>query len=94
MRGMARLYAEPIIWWILRTVFGSQTFRLFLCLDAVYPATVQQVLVEPLQVQRSEVCQRDAANLRLNVVLEEALAGFEGGRSEFDFDIVFLLRIC
>ena len=27
--------------------------------------------------------------MRLNVVLEEALAGFEGGRSEFDFDIVF-----
>ena len=28
--------------------FGSQTFRLFLGLDAVYPATVQQVLVESL----------------------------------------------
>ena len=28
--------------------FGSQTFRLFLGLNAVYPATVQQVLVEPL----------------------------------------------
>ena len=28
--------------------FGSQTFRLFFGLDAVYPATVQQVLVEPL----------------------------------------------
>ena len=47
------------------------------------------MLVESLQVQRSEICQRDATDLRLNVVLEEALAGFEGGRSEFDFDIVF-----
>ena len=47
------------------------------------------MLVESLQVQRSEFCQRDAADLRLNVVLEEALAGFEGGRSEFDFDIIF-----
>ena len=28
--------------------FGSQTFRLFLGLNAVYPATVQQVLVESL----------------------------------------------
>ena len=28
--------------------FGSQTFRLFLGLNAVYPATVQQVLVELL----------------------------------------------
>ena len=43
--------------------FGSQTFRLFLGLNVVYPATVQQVLVEPLQVQRSQVCQRDAAFL-------------------------------
>ena len=85
MRGMARLYAEPIIWWILRTVFGSQTFRLFLGLDAVYPATVQQMLVEPLQVQRSEICQRDAADLRLDVVFQKTLAGLERGRSEFDF---------
>ena len=28
--------------------FGSQTFRLFLGLDAVYSPAVQQVLVEPL----------------------------------------------
>ena len=59
--------------------FRCQTFRLFLGLDAVYPATVQQVLVEPLQVQRGQVCQRDAADLRLDVVLEEALRGFECG---------------
>ena len=53
--------------------FRCQTFRLFLGLNAVYPPAVQQVLVEPLQVQRSRVCQRDAADLRLNVVLEETL---------------------
>ena len=53
--------------------FGSQTFRLFLGLDTVNPATVQQVLVEPLQVQRSEICQRDAADLRLDVVFQKAL---------------------
>ena len=55
MRGMARLYAEPIIWWMFRTVFGANPFGFFLGLDAVYPAAVQQVLVEPLQVQRSRV---------------------------------------
>ncbi len=31
-------------------------------------------LVEPLQVQRSQIIQRDAADLRLDVVFEEALA--------------------
>ena len=76
MRGMARLYAEPIIWWMFRTVFGARPFRLFLGLDAVYPAAVQQVLVEPLQVQRSQFCQRDAADLRLDVVLQKALRWF------------------
>ena len=59
--------------------FRCQTFRLFLGFDAVNPPAVQQVLVEPLQVQRSQVCQRDAADLRLDVVLEEALRGFECG---------------
>jgi len=46
------------------------------------------VLVESLQVQRGQFCQWDAADLRLNVVLEEALAGFEGGRSEFYSGVV------
>ena len=68
--------------------FRCQTFRLFLGLDAVYPATVQQMLVEPLQVQRSEICQRDAADLWLDVVFEEALAGLERGRSEFHLGVV------
>ena len=27
---MARLYAEPIIWWMLRTVFGAKPFGFFL----------------------------------------------------------------
>ena len=67
---------------------GRQTFRLFLGLDAVYPATVQQMLVEPLQVQRSEICQRDAANLRLDVILEKALRGFEGRWAEFHLGVV------
>ena len=52
---------------------GSQTFRLFLGLDAVNSATVQQVLVESLQVQRSQVCQRDAADLRLDVVFQKEI---------------------
>ena len=68
--------------------FGSQTFRLFLGLDAVYSPAVQQVLVEPLQVQRGQVCQRDVADLRFDVVFQKALAGFEGGRSEFYFCVV------
>ena len=67
----------------------SQTFRLFLGFNAVNPATVQQVFVEPLQVQRGQVCQRDAADLRLDVILEEALTGLERGRSEFHSGVVF-----
>ena len=62
---------------------------LFLGLDAVNSATVQQMLVEPLQVQRGQVCQRNAADLRLDVVFQKALRGFEGGRPEFYFCVVF-----
>ena len=40
------------------------------------------------QVQRSEICQRDAANLRLDVVFQKTLAGLERGRSEFYFRVV------
>ena len=28
--SMARLYAEPIIWWMFRTVFGANPFGFFL----------------------------------------------------------------
>ena len=73
---------------MFRTVFGANPFGFFLGLNAVYPATVQQMLVEPLQVQRSEICQRDAADLRLDVVFQKALRGFEGGRSEFYSGVV------
>ena len=52
-------------------------------------AAVQQVLVEPLQVQRSQVCQRDAADLRLDVVFQKALRGFEGRWAQLDFCVVF-----
>ena len=68
--------------------FRCQSFWLLFRFDAVYPAAVQQVLVEPLQVQRSQVCQRDAADLRLDVVFQKALAGLERGRSEFYFRVV------
>ena len=68
---------------------GCQTFRLFLGFDAVYSPAVQQVLVESLQVQRSQLCQWNAADLRLDVVLEEALAGLEGGWAQLDFRVVF-----
>ena len=40
------------------------------------------------QVQRSEICQRDAANLRLDVILEKALRGFEGRWAEFHLGVV------
>ena len=46
------------------------------------------MLVESLQVQRGQVCQRDAADLRLDVVFQKALRGFEGGRSEFYSGVV------
>ena len=66
----------------------TSNFRLFLGLDAVYSPTVQQVLVESLQVQRGQVCQRDAADLRLDVVFQKTLAGLERGRSEFHLGVV------
>ena len=69
--------------------FWSQTFRFLFRLDAVYPTAVQQVLVEPLQVQRGQVCQRDATDLRLDVVLQKALRGLERGRAQLDFRVVF-----
>ena len=47
------------------------------------------MLVEPLQVQRGQVCQRDAAELRLDVILEKTLTGLERGRSEFHSCVVF-----
>ena len=68
--------------------FGRQTFRFLFRFDAVYSATVQQMLVEPLQVQRGQVCQRDAADLRLDVVFQKALRGLERGRSEFHSGVV------
>ena len=47
------------------------------------------MLVEPLQVQRGQVCQRDAANLRFDVIFQKALAGFEGRWAQLDFCVVF-----
>jgi len=47
------------------------------------------VLVEPLQVQRSEICQWNAADLRFDVVLQKALRGFEGRWAQLDFCVVF-----
>ena len=52
------------------------------------PATIQQMLIEPLQVQRSEACQRDVADLRLDVVFQKALRGFEGRWTEFHLGVV------
>ncbi len=74
---------------MLRTVFGANPFAFFLRLDAVNSTAVQQVFIESLQVQRSQVCQWNTADLRLDVVLQKALSGLERGRSEFDFCVVF-----
>ena len=41
------------------------------------------------QVQRGQVCQRDAAYLRLDVVFQKALRGFEGRWAQLDFCVVF-----
>ena len=46
------------------------------------------MLVETLQVQRSQVCQRDAADLRLDVVFQKALRGFVGRWAQFHLGIV------
>ena len=41
------------------------------------------------QVQRSQVCQRNAADLRFDVVFQKALRGFEGRWAQLDFCVVF-----
>ena len=46
------------------------------------------MFVEALQVQRSQFCQWNAADLRLDVVFQKTLAGLERGRSEFNFYVV------
>ena len=46
------------------------------------------MLVEPLQVQRGHLCQRDAADLRLDVVFQKALRGFVGRWAQFHLGIV------
>ena len=40
------------------------------------------------EMQRRQIIQRDAADLRLDVVFQKALRGFEGGRSEFYSGVV------
>ena len=46
------------------------------------------MFVELLQVQRSEFCQRDTADLWLDVVFEEALAGLERRRAQLNFGVI------
>ena len=67
---------------------GAQSFGLPLGLHPVYPACGQQLLVELLQVQRSELSQRDISDVRIDMVVDVAPVGLVGGGPDFDFGIV------
>ena len=69
--------------------FGAQSLGLLLCFDSLYPPFRQQFLVELLQMQRCQIIQRDLTELRLDVVFQKALRGFEGRWAQLDFCVVF-----
>ena len=67
---------------------GAEPLGLSFGLQPVYPAFGQQLLVELLQVQRSELFQRDVPNVGIDVVVDVAPVGLVGGRPDFDLGVV------
>ena len=60
-----------------------------LALDSVDPPAGQQLLVELLQLQRSEFFQGDFSDVWLDVVVDVPPVGLVRGRSHFHFCVVF-----
>ena len=67
---------------------GTEPFGLPFGLHPVYPALGQQLFVELLQVQRSELFQWNLSDIGTDVVVDVALVGLVGGRPDFDFGVV------
>ena len=73
--------------------FGAEPFGLCPALNPIHPPLLQQLLVELLQFQRSELFQRDLADVGLDVVVDVPTVGLVRGWPYFDFCIVFELFI-
>ena len=69
---------------------GAEPLRLVLGLQAIHPPFRQQLLIEPLKIQRGQLRQWDIPDARLDVVFNIALIGLVGGRAHLDFGIVFV----
>ena len=67
---------------------GTEALGLSSCLHPVYPALGEQLLVELLQIQRSEFFQRNISDIGVDVVADVPLVGLVGGGSDFDLGIV------
>jgi len=68
--------------------FGAQALSLMLALNSVHPAFFQQLLVELLQFQRSELFQGDFADIRLDVVVDVPPVGLVRRWSHFYLCVV------
>ena len=69
-------------------MFRTEALGLSSGLQPVYPAFDQQLLVELLQFQRSELFQRDVSDIWIDVVVDVAPVGLVGGRPHFDLGAV------
>lgn len=58
---------------------GAETFGLFLRLNPLHPASVQHLLVESLEIQGSQLMQRNVPDVGLNMVVQIATVGGMGG---------------
>ena len=67
---------------------GAQPLGLVPGLQPACPSLLQQLLVELLQFQRSELFQRDFANAGLDVVVDITPVGLVGGRPHLHLSVV------
>ena len=68
---------------------GAEPFGLVLGFQSIHPALLQQLLVELLQFQRSELFQRDFADIGLDVVVNVTPVGLVGGGPHLHLSVVF-----
>ena len=73
--------------------FGAQALGLLLGFDPVYPSFCQQFLVECLQIQCGKLAQRDAANVRLDMIVDVAAIGQIRRRTHLDLCVAFVPQV-
>ena len=69
---------------------GAEPLGLILGLQPIHPSLRQQLLVEPLKIQRGQLRQGDASNAWLDMILNIALIGFMRGWPHFDLGVIFV----